>query len=190
MTVRFFRSRGFEIVFPDPRDGRRRGFFFELILGLEAPVDPRSGMTVNLARVEEWLDSALGPRANPRVREVAGAWAGIETQWVFFEDAASRAGARLRRLEWRGDESSSAREAGAIERSFARTVFRAEDGIERPRRARVILTAPVGAGPLADPGGAVLDRLFAGESVPAGGWSATRFELASPDGARAAIHAF
>lgn len=55
MKLGFHRQRGIDVILPDPRDGRRRGFYFALTLAVTAPVDPQSGMTVNLVHVDDWL---------------------------------------------------------------------------------------------------------------------------------------
>jgi hypothetical protein len=55
MKVCFNRSRSFELILQNPRDESRRGFYFELVAAVTAPVNPESGMTVNLTVVDEWL---------------------------------------------------------------------------------------------------------------------------------------
>ncbi|MBX2989066.1 MAG: hypothetical protein KF802_14345 [Bdellovibrionaceae bacterium] len=80
MTLCFGRSRGFEALLQDPRGGDVRGFLFELAVWLEAPVDPLSGMTVNLVKVDAWLDSLIPELAarpwSSRSDLLAAAWAG------------------------------------------------------------------------------------------------------------------
>ncbi|MBX3040123.1 MAG: hypothetical protein KF789_05365 [Bdellovibrionaceae bacterium] len=56
MRTRFFRSRQLELFFESPQAQTARGLFFDLVLGLEGPIDAESGMIVNLVRVDEILD--------------------------------------------------------------------------------------------------------------------------------------
>lgn len=60
MRTRFFRSRRLELFFESPRALSARGLFFDLALGLEGPIDPDSGMIVNLVRVDQILDQLSG----------------------------------------------------------------------------------------------------------------------------------
>lgn len=61
MQFRLSKRHRFEALLQEPREARAfRGFCFEGTLTVEAPVDPLSGMTVNLADIERWWDELLG----------------------------------------------------------------------------------------------------------------------------------
>ena len=55
MTVRFFRRRFIEACIPVEAGETPLLRSFELTVGLEAPVNPLSGMTVNLTKVDQWM---------------------------------------------------------------------------------------------------------------------------------------
>lgn len=56
MKIRFVRSRPMELFFKDPSSEKARGIFFEAGLSLEGPLDPLSGMVLNLVHVDHLLE--------------------------------------------------------------------------------------------------------------------------------------
>ena len=55
MEVSFFRSKQFELMMKSPQDNKVRGLFYSVILGLQGPVDPESGMVLNLVQVDQLM---------------------------------------------------------------------------------------------------------------------------------------
>lgn len=135
MKIRFHRSRSFEVILPTPSGSGRRGFFFRLGLGVEAPVDPLSGMTVNLSVVDGWLDDLGWPR------EARGVWSLVDDFWRPLAAKAMTSGATLTRLEIRGDDSWWATDGKLHERGFLFPSFRPREGMLRPCRREFILTS-------------------------------------------------
>lgn len=127
MRVRFHRSRHFEVILSSPRASSPRGFFFVLSLGVEAPVDPLSGMTVNLSAVDRWLDELPWPS------EAKDVWSLVDLFWACLAPEASRHGARLARLEIRDRVSWWAREGERPrEWGFIREQSVPVEGVLRP----------------------------------------------------------
>lgn len=174
MKVRFHRSRLFEVISLDPRARERRGFFFTLSVGFEAPVDPMSGMTVNLVHVDRWLSELAVPV------ETDDIWFMMHTFGVALEKRAEEFGARLSRIEIRDGDSWWAREKSLCERGFVREQLKPAD-VLRPVLREFVLRSP---DPAEDPPLKAIDDFnerAIDESVPNEFWGWSLAEIRESD---------
>lgn len=183
MAVRFHRSRGYEVVLQDPRDGRRRGFFFDLSIGVEAPVNAESGMTVNLVRMDHWLALAT-TRSEWESGDFFGLLGALQEK---LEPLVASERARLTRVELRLGPLWWALEHGDEEAGGTASSHRPEGNLERPCRRTVVARRMKASAPapdfqaiLAAAEGRSFEVWVAGP--PPAGWTWVRFDEADPAG--------
>lgn len=134
MRPRFHRRRGIDVILSDPRGPGRRGFYFDLVVAVAAPVDPESGMTVNLVHVDRWLDEAAKTFA-----EADDVFTLIEALEKFLAPKAGAQKAALALVELNSDGETWGRDENGWFYRWRRLGDREADGVRRPRRFEGVL---------------------------------------------------
>lgn len=134
MRPRFHRRRGIDVILSDPRGLGRRGFYFDLVVAVAAPVDPESGMTVNLIHVDRWLDEA-----SAAFTEAADVFVLLEGLETFLASRVPERKAVLSRIEVNSQDESWGRDAAGWFYRWRREGLRSDGRVQRPRRFEGVL---------------------------------------------------